>query len=297
MGGTQHGGCSPSLMFCSSQALLYVSFAPVSLWLHMSARHAVIDFNWEFLEFIFGWALSEESWRKAFLSSTDLGLPLLTFPFVPDTSSIVPWRHQCLPAMYSNNVCQQCCLSATMSSIVSRRHQCLQAVLLFMPLLLIWDLAHCHSVWLRWCLGDLLHGSCPPHGIRSSAVDSLSCGSCWQKVDNIDVPLHQRSLSVAINHAWHHHHDHHHLLISSPHPRSCMRINCPLGCRKPGTGWRGSFVLPHGPSCSRPGVLLLSVVYWLGIPLHNDHYPSLDCCGFADLYGECHMYMGCTLMR
>ena len=121
-----------------------------------------------------------------------------------------------------------------------------------------------------------------PFSHTSSTLASLAVAAArpeWSSLDAIDVPLHQRPLSHAIDEARHHH-------LLSTAPDTCCRA---LAL---------SFGLPHAgdwlnvvPSASL-GLHLhdrkfhCGLRYWLGVPLHSSTYSCPECCGMADRFGD-----------
>ena len=121
-----------------------------------------------------------------------------------------------------------------------------------------------------------------PFSHTSSTLASLAVAAArpeWSSLDAIDVPLHQRPLSHAIDEA-----SHHHLLSTAPDTR-CRALALSSG-------------LPHAsdwlnvvPSASL-GLHLhdrkfrCCLRYWRGVPLHSSAYSCPECRGMADRFRD-----------
>ena len=128
------------------------------------------------------------------------------------------------------------------------------------------------------CLGRPL--SCSTH--MESAVAALSSSASkpdWLCLEDIDVPISQRSLSLAIDEAVHQH-----LFSSAPSTRARALAH--------------SSALPHasdwlnGVPSAALGLHLQDqefrccLRYWLGVPLHSTSYSCPECRSTADAYGD-----------
>ena len=125
------------------------------------------------------------------------------------------------------------------------------------------------------------HPPGPPPHIRSalSALASAAVHPDWQSLDDIDVPLHQHSLSLSIDDA-----SFQRLLYSTPFNRSRALAH--------------SSSLPHAgdwlnvvPSASL-GLHLQDcefqcyLRYWLGVPLNSNPFPCPECRSITDSFGD-----------
>ena len=122
--------------------------------------------------------------------------------------------------------------------------------------------------------------SCSTH--MESAVTALSSSASkpdWLCLEDIDVPISQHFLSLAIDKAVHQH-----LFSSAPSTRARTLAH--------------SSALPHASDWlnSVPSAALglhlqdqefrYCLRYWLGVPLHSISYSWPDCCSTADVYGD-----------
>ena len=122
--------------------------------------------------------------------------------------------------------------------------------------------------------------SCSTH--MESAVAALSSSASkpdWLYLEDIDVPISQRSLSLAIDEAVHQH-----LFSSAPSTRARALAH--------------SSALPHasdwlnGVPSAALGLHLQDqefrccLRYWLGVPLHSTSYSCPECRSTADAYGD-----------
>ena len=119
-----------------------------------------------------------------------------------------------------------------------------------------------------------------PH--TSPAVSALATAAAhpeWSSLDDINVPLQQRSLSLSIDEA-----SFQHLLFSAPSIRSRALA---LSSSLPHAGnW-----LNVVPSTSlglhlQDREFRCCLQYWLGIPLLNNPIPCSECRGTADIFGD-----------
>ena len=138
------------------------------------------------------------------------------------------------------------------------------------------------SISSQQLVGDILDDlTIHLHHLNSalSALASSTMKSDWEDLEAIDVPLHQRHLSAAIDEV-----NHQHLLSSAPTTRACALAN--------------STSLPHAgdwlngvPSVSL-GLHLhdrefrCCLRYWLGVPMHSTPYPCPQCHCTADVFGD-----------
>ena len=119
-----------------------------------------------------------------------------------------------------------------------------------------------------------------PH--TSSTVAALSSAASrpdWQCLEDIDMPLHQHSLSLAIDEALHQ------CLLSSAASTHARALAL-------------SSALPHARDClngvpsAALGLLLhdqefrCCLRYWLGVPLHSTSYSCPECRSTADSFGD-----------
>ena len=120
-----------------------------------------------------------------------------------------------------------------------------------------------------------------PFSHTSSTLASLAVATDrpkWSSLDVIDVPLHQRPLSHAIDEA-----SHHHLLSTAPDTRS-RAVALSSSLHHAGD-WLN--VVPSAPL----GLHLhdrefrCCLRYWLGVPLHSSAYSGSECHGMADRLG------------
>ena len=116
----------------------------------------------------------------------------------------------------------------------------------------------------------------------NAAVTALAATAArlnWTCLEEVDVPLHQKPLSYAIDDA-----SYQHLLSTAPTTRSrALTLSCGL---------------PHAGDClnvvpSPPMGLHLQdkefrscLRYWLGVSLHSSSYPCPECEGIADVFGD-----------
>ena len=122
--------------------------------------------------------------------------------------------------------------------------------------------------------------SCSPH--NGSVVAALSASASrpdWQTLEDINVPLRQHSLSLAIDEATHQR-----LLSSAPSTRARALVH--------------SSALPHagdwlnGVPSTALGLHLQDqefrccLRYWLGMPLHSTSYCCPECRSTADPFGD-----------
>ena len=126
--------------------------------------------------------------------------------------------------------------------------------------------------------GILGHSPCPSHQALATLSASASRPD-WQQLDDVDVPLLQHHLSLAINEAVYCQ-----LFSSAPSVRARALANS--------TG------LPHagdwlnGVPSAALGLHLQDkefrpcLRYWLGIPLHSAPYSCLECHSTADEFGD-----------
>ena len=119
-----------------------------------------------------------------------------------------------------------------------------------------------------------------PHSSSTVAVLSAAASRPdWQCLEDIDVPLHQHSLSVTIDEALHQH-----LLSTAPSTRARALA---LSSALPHAGdWL------NGVPSATLGLHLLDqefrccLRYWLGVPLHSSPYSCPECHNTADPFGD-----------
>ena len=120
----------------------------------------------------------------------------------------------------------------------------------------------------------------PPHFDSAlAALSSATSQPLWLSADDINVPLHQRTLSRSIDEALHSQ-----LLSSAPSTRARALV---LSTSLPHAGdWL------NGVPSAVLGLHLQDrefrccLKYWLGIPLHSSPYPCPECPGTADEFGD-----------
>ncbi len=147
-----------------------------------------------------------------------------------------------------------------------------------MPRLLIWTPL---SIQLPWSEGLLGHP--PPTSVFVDETMAffalLSACPDWQSLNDIHVPLCQCFLSAAIDNFVFKS-----LLSSAPSIRSCALV---LSSRLP-LAHDLLNVIPspslglHLQDCEFHSCLS----YWLGVPLHNDHFVCPECHNTADPFGD-----------
>ena len=119
-----------------------------------------------------------------------------------------------------------------------------------------------------------------PHSSSTVAVLSATASRPdWQCLEDIDVPLHQHSLSVTIDEALHQH-----LLLTAPSTRARTLA---LSSALPEAGdWL------NGVPSATLGLHLQDqefrccLRYWLGVPLHSSPYSCPECHNTADPFGD-----------
>ena len=128
----------------------------------------------------------------------------------------------------------------------------------------------------------MLGHSVGPSLHTDSAVMALATAAAhpdWHRLGDIDVPLHQRSLSLSIDEA-----SFQHLLSTAPSIR-CRALA--LSSSLPHAGdWLN--VLPS-PSLSlhlQDREFRCCLRYWLGVPLHSNPFPCPECHSSADVFGD-----------
>ena len=126
-----------------------------------------------------------------------------------------------------------------------------------------------------------IHLRLPHLNSALSALASSTMKSDWEDLEAIDVPLHQRHLSAAIDEV-----NHQHLLSSAPTTRARALAN---STSLPHTGdW-----LNGVPSVSldlhlHDREFRCCLRYWLGVPMHSTPYPypCPQCHCTADVFGD-----------
>ena len=116
-----------------------------------------------------------------------------------------------------------------------------------------------------------------PH--TSPAVAALATAAARQCLDDIDVPLRQHPLSLAIDKALHQN-----LLSSSPSIRSRALA---LSSSLPHAGdWLNVVPSPSLGLHLQDREFRRCLRYWLGVPLYNSSYSCPECHGTADPFGD-----------
>ena len=124
------------------------------------------------------------------------------------------------------------------------------------------------------------HPGPSPH--TTAAVSALANAAAmpeWLSLEDIDVPVRQRHLSLAIDEASHH-------LLQSSAPTIRSRALA-LSTSLPHTGdWLNVVPSPSLGLRIQDREFRCSLRYWLGVPLHNCPYPCPECRGTADIFGD-----------
>ena len=119
-----------------------------------------------------------------------------------------------------------------------------------------------------------------PHTSCTLALLAIAAASPdWQCLDNVDVPLHQRSLSVAIDNASHNR------FLSSGPSTGLRALALSSGLPHAGDWLNGvpSFALGLH---LQDWEFRCCLQYWLRVPLHSHQYTCPKCGGSADIYGD-----------
>ena len=123
-----------------------------------------------------------------------------------------------------------------------------------------------------------LHHSCH----LDSTVSALSVAASrpdWQCLDDIDVPLKQNSLSIAIDEAVYQH-----LLSTAPTSRERALV---LSSALPHAGdWLNGIPSPALGLHLQDQEFRCCLRYWLGVPLHSSPYQCPECHLVADPFGD-----------
>ena len=124
------------------------------------------------------------------------------------------------------------------------------------------------------------HPGPSPH--TTAAVSALANAAAtpeWLSMEDIDVPVRQRHLSLAIDEASHH-------LLQSSAPTIRSRALA-LSTSLPHAGdWLNVVPSPSLGLRLQDREFRCSLRYWLGVPLHNCPYPCPECRGTADIFGD-----------
>ena len=124
------------------------------------------------------------------------------------------------------------------------------------------------------------HPGPSPH--TTAAVSALANAAAmpeWLSLEDIDVPVRQRHLSLAIDEASHH-------LLQSSAPTIRSRALA-LSTSLPHAGdWLNVVPSPSLGLRLQDREFRCSLRYWLGVPLHNCPYPCPECRGTADIFGD-----------
>ena len=124
------------------------------------------------------------------------------------------------------------------------------------------------------------HPGPSPH--TTAAVSALANAAAmpdWLSLEDIDVPVRQRHLSLAIDEASHH-------LLQSSAPTIRSRALA-LSTSLPHAGdWLNVVPSPSLGLRLQDREFRYSLRYWLGVPLHNCPYPCPECRGTADIFGD-----------
>ena len=128
----------------------------------------------------------------------------------------------------------------------------------------------------------MLGHSVGPSLHTGSAVMTLATAAAhpdWHCLGDIDVPLHQRSLSLSIDEA-----SFQHLLSTAPSIR-CRALA--LSSSLPHAGdWLNVLPSPSLGLHLQDREFRCCLRYWLGIPLHSNPFPCPECHSSADVFGD-----------
>ena len=119
-----------------------------------------------------------------------------------------------------------------------------------------------------------------PHmNVALTALSSAAVRPDWISLNDVDVPIHQRALSNAIDNALHK------LLLDTAPSVRCRALA--LSCGLPHAGdWLNVVPSPSLGLHLHDIEFRSCLCYWLGVPLHNSPYPCPECGGPADIYGD-----------
>ena len=132
-------------------------------------------------------------------------------------------------------------------------------------------------------LVELILGHPPsPSPHTTAVVPALATAAArpdWLSLEDIDVPIRQRHLSLAIDDASRQ-------LLESSAPTTRARALA-LSSGLPHAGdWLNVVPSPALGLRIQDSEFWCSLRYWLGVPLHNSPYPCPECHGTADIFGD-----------
>ena len=128
-------------------------------------------------------------------------------------------------------------------------------------------------------LGKPLDFKLVPPPLAISALASVSGHPDWLSLEDIDLPLHQHTLSVAIDECLFKQ-----LITTVPSTRARALA---LSSSLPHAGdWLNVVPSPHLGLNFHHQEFRCCLRYWLGIPLHSNSYPCPECRSMADPFGD-----------
>ena len=137
---------------------------------------------------------------------------------------------------------------------------------------------HCSNPMVERMIGPS-HSLSPDADIAVSSLSAAALRPDWQCLDDVDVPLKQNTLSIAIDEAVYQH-----LLSTAPSIRARALA---LSSSLPHAGdWLNGIPSAVLGLHLQDKEFRCCLRYWLGMPLHSSPYSCPECLGTADPFGD-----------